>query len=327
MLGPGNVFEGKYSIERVIGRGGSAVVLSAFHATLKCRVALKLLRRDIPLDDEASFRLVREGQIGAQIQSEHVARVLDAGTLPDRQPFLVLEYLEGQHLGAILAEERRLPMPRAVDYVRQACTGVSAAHARGIIHRDLKPSNLFLATRADGFPLVKIVDFGIAKMSGAGGVETITSCDRMVGSPQFMAPEQLRSERTLGPRSDIWALGAVLFTLLTGRPPFKRRDINETCEAILSGVVPDLMAVRPELPRPLAKVVQRCMAADPRDRFESAEALCDALRPFTDLEARAWLNWLERVWATDRDPSFVEIQASDAPPSSCTTTSRLSKTG
>jgi serine/threonine-protein kinase len=284
MIGHEQLIEDNYALERVIGCGGAGIVVSAQHTRLDQRVALKFLRPDRPRTAEVASRLVREGQITARIHNAHVVRILDIGRQPDGEPFLVMEHLVGCDLAALLQARGPLASAAAVAYVRQACAGLSADHALGIIHRDLKPSNLFLTLAPNGSPLVKVVDFGIAEQSG--DAEKPGSDPIAMGSPPFVAPEQLRAERRADPRSDIWALGAALFTLLAGRSPFERPYLSETYLAILAGRIPDLSAMRPDVGRPLAAVIERCLARDPEQRFASAAELSAALEPFAKLAPR-----------------------------------------
>jgi eukaryotic-like serine/threonine-protein kinase len=278
------LLEDNYALERVIGCGGAGIVVAARHARLGQRVALKFLRPDRPRTPEVKSRLVREGQITARIQNAHVTRVLDIGRLPDGEPFLVLEHLEGCDLAALLAARGPLASGDAVTYVRQACAGLAAAHALGVIHRDLKPSNLFLTLAPNGAPLLKLIDFGISEHSS--GVPEGAADPSDTGSPPFVAPEQLRGERRADAKSDIWALGATLFTLLAGRSPFARPYLSETYHAILTGRIPDLTGLRPDIGRPLAAVIERCLARIPEHRFSSAAELSAALAPFANQRLR-----------------------------------------
>ncbi|HKO49130.1 MAG TPA: serine/threonine-protein kinase [Polyangiaceae bacterium] len=286
------LLEDNYALERVIGCGGAGIVVAARHKRLGLRVALKFLRPDRPRAADVVKRFVREGQLTARIQNAHVTRMLDIGRLPDGEPFLVMEYLEGCDLAALLEARGPLACGEAVAYVRQACVGLTASHAVGIIHRDLKPSNLFLTLAPNGAPLLKILDFGIAEQlantstSPDANTQQLTVNPSDMGSPPFVAPEQLRAERHADPKSDLWALGAALFTLLAGRSPFERPYLSETYLAILSGRVPDLTALRPEIGRPLAAIVERCLAADPEQRFASAAELNAALAPFASEQPR-----------------------------------------
>ncbi len=277
------LLEDNYALERVIGCGGVGVVVAARHVRLGLRVALKFLRPDKPRDAEAVAHLVREGQIMARVRSTHVTRMLDIGRLADGEPFLVMEYLEGGDLGALLDTRGPLASRAAVAYVRQAAAGLAASHAHGVIHGDLKPSNLFLTHVPNGAPLIKLVDFGSAAARESSGEVTTRPLD--TGSPPFVAPEQLRAERAADIKTDIWALGAVLFTLLAGRSPFERRYLSETYLAILSGQIPDLNELRPDIERPLVAIVERCLAGDPEQRFASAVELSAALAPFAEAAA------------------------------------------
>jgi len=291
------LLEDNYALERVIGCGGAGIVVAARHLRLGLRVALKFLRPDKPRDPEALGRFVREGQIMARVRSPHVARMLDIGRLPNGEPFLVMEYLEGCDLAALLDARGPLSSAEAVAYVRQAAAGLAAAHAHGIIHRDLKPSNLFLTLSPNGAPLVKLVDFGTAEPSGnaEANARELTGKPTDTGSPPFVAPEQLRAERPADAKSDIWALGAVLFTLLAGRSPFERPYLSETYLAILSGRIPDLTAMRPDIERPLALVIERCLAAEPEQRFASAAELAAALAPFAKQGPRSRVPGVARA--------------------------------
>ena len=293
MIWPEQLLEDNYALERVVGCGGTGVVVAARHLRLGLRVALKFLRPDKPKAPEVVQRFVREGQITARIQNAHVVRMLDIGRLPDGEPFLVMEHLVGCDLAALLEARGPLASAEAVTYVRQAAAGLAVAHALGIIHRDLKPSNLFLTLAPNGAPLVKIVDFGIADPSSSG--LGLAASPNDMGSPPFVAPEQLRAERRADAKSDIWALGAALFTLLAGRSPFERPYLSETYLAILSGRIPNLTAMRPDIERPLALVIERCLAAEPEQRFASAAELAAALAPFAKQGPRSRVPGVARA--------------------------------
>ncbi|HYP99167.1 MAG TPA: serine/threonine-protein kinase [Polyangiaceae bacterium] len=280
MIWAKQLLDSNYALERVIGCGDSGIVVAARHARLGLRVALKFLRPDRPRTPEVAKRFVREGQINARIQNAHVTRVLDIGRLPDGEPFLVLEYLQGCDLAGLLNARGPLACADAVAYVRQACTGLASTHAHGVIHRDLRPANLFLTMAPNGSPLVKLLDFGFAEEPNQSQEDSVNPIT--LGSSPVVAPEQLRGERRADAKSDIWALGAALFTLLSGRSPFERSYASETYLAILSGRVPDLCALRADVERPLAAVVERCLAPNPEKRFASAAELGAALAPFSN---------------------------------------------
>ncbi|HET7539048.1 MAG TPA: serine/threonine-protein kinase [Polyangiaceae bacterium] len=278
MIWAKQLIEENYALERVIGCGRSGIVATARHSRLGLRVALKFLRPDRPRTPDVIKRFVREGQIAARIQNAHVTRVLDIGRLPGGEPFIVMEYLEGCDLAALLEARGPLASADAVSYVRQACLGLASMHAMGITHCDVKPANLFLTLAPNGTPLVKILDFGSAEQRVSE--QELAPAPIDLGSAPVVAPEQLKADRRADARTDIWALGATLFTLLSGHAPFERSYASETYLAILSGRVPDLGALRPDIERPLAGVVERCLAADPTQRFASAAELGAALLPF-----------------------------------------------
>ena len=209
----GDVLAGKFRIERVLGVGGMGMVVSAMHLHLDERVAIKFLLPEALSNPEAVARFSREARAAVKIKSEHVARVIDVATLENGAPYMVMELLRGRDLSQMLQEEGALPAALAVQYVLQACEALAEAHAMGMVHRDLKPANLFLTARADGSPCVKVLDFGISKvtnMSGSGPDMGMTRTQVMMGSPLYMSPEQMASARDVDQRSDIWAVGTVL---------------------------------------------------------------------------------------------------------------------
>ncbi len=210
---PGDLIAGKFRIERMIGRGGMGAVFSAQHEMLGQRVAIKMLLASVASNREVVARFLNEARLAARIEGEHVARVTDVATLDDGRPYMVIEYLEGSDLGQVLEACGPLPVPEAVDYVLQALEALAQAHAQGMVHRDFKPSNLFLARRSDGTTLVKVLDFGIAKAARPLALEenqSLTKSNSMLGSPQYMAPEQLRNAKNVDAQTDIWAVGLTL---------------------------------------------------------------------------------------------------------------------
>src|SRR5689334_1671836 len=224
-LGPGTIVADKYRLERVLGRGGMGMVIEARHVQLGTSFALKFLHRSILGNTSVTERFLREARATAALRSEHVCRVFDVGSF-EGAPFLVMELLEGTDLERVLHREKRLLPQVACNYMIQACAGVSEAHAARIVHRDLKPGNLFLVTRADGGPLVKVLDFGIAKAPQTTELG-LTGTDHILGSPAYMSLEQLRSSRLVDTRSDIWSLGVILYELLAGRRPFNGEGVAD----------------------------------------------------------------------------------------------------
>jgi serine/threonine-protein kinase len=295
---PGDTLAGKYVVEGLCGRGGLAVVLSAMHAGLAQRVAIKMLLPEWAGDGEVVQRFVREGRAATRIKSEHVVRVFDVDTLDNGAPYLVLEYLEGHNLDDVVAMWGPLPVDTAIDWILQAVEAIAEAHSYGIIHRDLKPANLFLTQRADTSACIKVIDFGLSKLTDprmSGDSAKLTRPTDVMGSPHYMAPEQLRSACDADARADLWALGAVLHELLTGQPPFRGATMPELCATVLTAPPPRVSAVREDVPPEIEEAVMRCLEKDPCARFSSAAEMARALAPFgTDLARRSCAR-IERV--------------------------------
>jgi serine/threonine-protein kinase len=255
------------------------VVVAARQIDLDRPVALKFLQTKVLERPGLITRFSREARAAAKLESEHVARVLDVGALPGGEPYIVMEYLEGEDLAQRLASRGPETFAVAVEYVLQACEAVAEAHALGIIHRDLKPGNLFLANRASGPPMIKVLDFGLSK-SDSSDQENVTSESSILGSPLYMSPEQLMSARTADARSDIWSLGIVLYELLTGHTPFQYERIAGLVAAILQKAPQPIDTWRADVPPGLQGVVMRCIEKEPADRFSSVAGLAIALGPF-----------------------------------------------
>jgi serine/threonine-protein kinase len=284
MFAGGEVLAGKYRVERVIGSGGMGVVLAARHEGLNTLVAIKLLRHAALNHTDIVGRFMREARAAVSLKSEHVARVYDVGTLEDGRPYIVMERLEGNDLGEICENRVLPPVPEAVDYVMQACEAIAEAHVAGIVHRDLKPKNLFLTRTVHGRPLVKVLDFGISKVQAQQpGEMQLTKTTEIIGSPSYMSPEQLRSARNVDHRTDIWALGIILYELLTGRVPFNAETVTELVLVVVTERYAPIRSIRPDVPEGLEMVVARCLEKNPDHRFQSVVDLVAALEPFVHL--------------------------------------------
>lgn len=285
----GSIVSGKYEIQRVLGQGGMGTVFLAKHLLLDRSVAIKLLHTDTGDHPAASERLLREGRALARLRGEHIARVLDVEAPIEGPCFLVLEYLEGEDLGAIIRRDQRIAVALATGYVIETCEALAEAHAQGIIHRDIKPSNLFLTTLLDGSRGIKVIDFGISRQ--VDQAMALTQSRSILGSPCYMAPEQMRANGKIDHRCDIWALGVVLYEMLTGQLPHQGNSMLELCASILESPPKSPMALRPDVPASVDAVVRRCLARDPEQRFETVEALARALAPFsgTSTERLAWI--------------------------------------
>ncbi|MDB5215556.1 MAG: Protein kinase [Myxococcaceae bacterium] len=282
---PGDVLRGKYRIKRVLGEGGMGVVVRATHLRLEQDVAIKMLRDEGAAKPHVVERFAREARAAARLRGEHAVRILDVDD-QGGAPFLVMEYLDGSDLDRLVRRDGRLAMERAVDYLLQACAGLAEAHALGIVHRDVKPANIFLAKTPRGGEIVKILDFGISKALDERD-PTITDGDRVLGSPAFMSPEQLKAAREVDPRSDVWSLGVVLHFLLSGELPFAGDSATAVAARIASEAPVELTELRPELPAELSAVVLRCLAKERDGRYASVAELAHALAPFAEGGATA----------------------------------------
>ncbi|HEX4446081.1 MAG TPA: protein kinase [Polyangiaceae bacterium] len=280
----GDVIGGKYRVERELGEGGVGFVVQARHIELGQLVAIKILvLRD---DKEQVARFTQEARASVRLRGEHVAKVTDVGRLDDGTPYMVMEFLEGENLST-LTDRGALPLEDAATFLLQACEGIAEAHSLGIVHRDIKPANLFLTRGPTGRPLVKVLDFGIAKRSdNAVGDTRLTGALAVIGSPPYMSPEQVRASRDVDVRSDVWSLGATLYELLTARVPFDGATVQDVCARILTEQPPPLVHWRPGLPEGMQTVVDSCLAKDPARRFPSVWELAAGLEPFAPPSAR-----------------------------------------
>jgi len=317
---PGDLIADKYRVERVLGAGGMGVVVVATHLQLDQLVAIKFLLPAVAKNPDAVARFTREARAAAKIQSEHVVRVLDVATAEGGAPYMVMEYLEGKDLETTLQDQGPLPIDNAVDYVLQALEALAEAHAAGIVHRDLKPANIFLARRADGSSVVKVLDFGISKLS-RGSDPQITTTSAQMGSPLYMSPEQLRRTKDVDARGDIWALGVILQELVTGEAPFMADSLPEIIAMILSEPPLSMRLRRPEVSVQLEAVVKRCLEKDPDARFRNVAELARALQPFAPERSAVSIERVTRVVAGRQEISLPpasqratrEAKGNDAP--------------
>jgi eukaryotic-like serine/threonine-protein kinase len=276
----GQEIAGKYRVEHVLGVGGMGIVVAARHLELDELRAIKLLHPAELGNAQAVARFACEARAASGLHSEHIARVFDAGRLEDGVPYFVLEHLEGCDLLKLSKSRGPLPLVEAALYIVQACDAVAEAHAAGVIHRDLKPANLFLTHRTDGSPCVKVLDFGIAKRIGGRCSSGMTRTTDVMGSPLYMSPEQMRSTRDVDGRTDVWALGAILYKLLTGVSPFEACNVAELYSSILERDPSPLSTYRPDIPEAVEKIIARCLRKDREERPECVLDLAAALAPF-----------------------------------------------
>jgi serine/threonine-protein kinase len=288
----GEVLVGKYRIDRILGVGGMGVVVAARNLQLDTKVALKFLLPDVLANGEAVARFTREARAAARILNEHVARVHDVGTLDNGAPYIVMEFLEGEDLGKWIHQRGPLSVEHAADFMLQACVAVADAHALGIVHRDLKPANLFCVRRSDGQFLIKVLDFGISKLTDLARASeppgmSATKTATVMGTPLYMSPEQIQSAKDVDARTDIWALGVIVFELLTGTVPFPGDAFGEIAVKVSTAPTPSLRAYRPDVAPALDSIVGRCLEKDRNRRFAHVGELAVALLPFAPKRSRA----------------------------------------
>lgn len=307
----GDVVAEKYRIEAVIGRGGMSVVYLATHLQLEQRVALKVLSAAALLLPEYIVRLEREARAVSHIRSEHVARVHDIGMLAGANvPYLVMEHLTGDDLATILGHHEQLPVDYVAMCVLQACEALAEAHALGIIHRDLKPANLFVTENVDGSPCLKVLDFGISRMTRAPGLSPLTDPGTVLGTPSYMAPEQMEASAHVDGRSDIWALGAIVYELLVGQPPYSGSSLPQIFVKIMRSRTPRPSALR-TLPALVDKIVMRCLAIEPDKRYQTVAELAAAIAVLGPAGSHAQAERIARI--TERCSPRTPAAAS-APP-------------
>ena len=294
----GEILAGKYRVDKVLGAGGMGVVVAAHHIQLDERVALKFLLPEVLQVPEAVARFTREARAAVKIKSEHVARVTDVGQLENGSPYMVMEYLDGDDLSAWVAERGALPVEQAVEFVLQACEAIAEAHSLGIVHRDLKPANLFCIRRPDGEFSVKVLDFGISKAlagTSSGPDLGMTKTQAMLGSPLYMSPEQMQSARSVDARTDIWALGVILYQLLAGQVPFNGETLPELVLNVATHPPTPIRDLKPDLPAGLVQVIDRCLEKEREARYANVAELAAALLEFGPKRSRRSVERVSRV--------------------------------
>ncbi|HQF25442.1 MAG TPA: serine/threonine-protein kinase, partial [Polyangiaceae bacterium] len=294
---PGTVIDNKYRCERLIGAGGIGAVALATHLIRKAPVALKFMHPGVSIQEGFVERFINEAVAASRIDSEHVVKVFDVGQLQEGTPYLVMEYLEGIDLADVLERDGAPGLgsiPRCLHFAVQILRGLQTAHDAGIVHRDMKPSNCFVIEK-DGDPdFVKLLDFGISKLQQPGDVK-LTQTNSLLGTPLYMSPEQSRSAKLADHRTDLYAVGVIIYELLTGKPPF---DSDSTFTELLLKIATEepipLREFRPDVPEELAAVIRRAFARNPNDRYGSAYELSEALAPWCDARSLPILEGARR---------------------------------
>ncbi len=338
-LGVGDVVAGKYVVERVLGRGGMGQIVAAKHMELGTMVAIKIVLPEALGSEATAGRFKREALAMASLRSEHAVRIIDVGDL-EGMPYIIMEYLEGNDLAAELRRRGPLPVREAVKYVLEAIDVLAEAHDIGIVHRDLKPGNLFLSWRPSKTRSVRVLDFGIAKpMVGAALADDVEPARRSnidsvelpmprrsrapgkltvagmtLGTPNFMAPEQVSSGQ-IGPHTDVWGIGATLYTLLTGALPFTGPSLALTCGAVCTLPPTPPRQHRKEIPKELEAVILKCLNKAPSKRFMSIRELAAALEHASKVRAPSTTMGLRAPARADFDESDEELDGNDEEPS------------
>ncbi len=291
-LKPGVVINDTYRLDKEIGSGGMGVVWRASHTKLGTVAAIKFLKRAV--DEESAARFLREARATARLEGPHLARVFDCAQLETGELFIVMEYFEGMGLDGVLRRDGKLPVVRAVDYILQACAGLAAAHRREIVHRDIKPANLFLARTEDGGEQIKLVDFGLSRLAQPDQGEGLTRQEILLGTPEYAPPEQFGNAMNAREPADIWALGATLYCLLTGGPPFRKKpeldglhQISDLLERVMKAPPCPVTTVREDVPADLEKVIFKCLEKKPEDRYPNVGDLALDLARFGSAGADA----------------------------------------
>ena len=297
---PGTVVLGKYRVESVIGEGGMGAVMKGYHIDLEEPVAIKVLLPEMLGRQDIVQRFLREAKAAVKLKGEHVARVIDVGRLDadvdgnfEGVPYIVMEYLEGSDLNRIVKAHGPQDPAMAADLMLQACQAIAEAHAIGIIHRDIKASNFFIIQHDDDPPHLKVLDFGIA--TTPKGTSELTDGGQIIGTPSYMAPEQMRSSRLADARSDVWSMGVVLYELLEGKRPFRAEQYSDLCLKV-GGEPPEPMVNR-EAPAGLRAVVMKCLEKPVERRYQSVAELAFDLMPFASdaVLARASVEQIARM--------------------------------
>src|SRR5262245_13741759 len=281
----GETLAGKYLIEELIKSGGMGSVYRGKHVLMDKRVAIKVLRPSLAVDDAVVARFSREAKAASRISHPHAVNVTDFGESENGVVFLVMEYLDGRTLKEIIKNEGAISIGRTVEIIRQVSGALDAAHEQGVVHRDLKSDNIMLS-ETNGGEWAKVLDFGIAKIQQPEGAldMDITAANLVIGTPQYMSPEQCSHSGPIDARSDVYSLGIIVYEMLAGRVPFTGESPTVIMMKQVQDEPPSILEARPHLPAEIASVVSRALAKEPADRFQSAGELSKALTEVSQIE-------------------------------------------
>lgn len=283
-LAPAALLNEKYRIVREIGKGGMGRVYEAIHVEIGRRVAIKHLRLEFSIHQEFVKRFRMEAKLAASIRHDNICEVNDVGVATDGSPYLVMPLLEGCPLADLIEEDEKISLPRLIDIICQALSALETAHKAGIVHRDMKPDNIFITRYGDREDFVKILDFGVSKVinevMGEQTLTNLTQTGATVGTPYYMAPEQVRGQKDIDGRLDVYAVGVILYEALTGWVPFDGDNINNIIFKILDDPLVAPSDIAPDIPPSLERIVLRAMSREPQERFSSAWEMREALLKF-----------------------------------------------
>lgn len=282
---PGRLIADRYRVLRVLGRGGMGVVSEVEAIATGQRFAIKFLRDDVGSDVQPSARFLREAKLATRLTSPHVCRVTEIGEW-ELGPYLVMDLLEGRSLSAILEDKVAISWQQTVRIAYEACNALGEAHQRGIVHRDVKPGNIFIAKHPDGQAMTKVLDFGVAKIPGSvvttHGDRSLTDASTLLGTPSYVSPEQLMNSKLVDARADIWAIGVLMYEMLSGRLPFASPLVPKLLVMIARDEPAPLSTLAPAVPSHVVEIVHRCLRKLPDERFDDALTLAQALDPWLD---------------------------------------------
>jgi serine/threonine-protein kinase len=271
----GQTLAGKYRIEKLIKRGGMGAVYLGKHVLMDKTVAIKVLHPALALDDDVVRRFSREAKAASRISHPHAVSVTDFGESENGVVFLVMEYLDGRTLKEVIKSEGPMRLERAAEILRQVAGGLDAAHEQGVVHRDLKSDNIMLS-KTNGGEWAKVLDFGIAKIQEAGRDADITAANLVIGTPQYMSPEQCSQSGAIDSRSDIYSLGIILYEMLSAELPFAGESPTVIMMKQVQDPPPPIRAIRPEVPEAVSQIILKALAKQPADRFQTAGELSEA---------------------------------------------------
>ncbi len=314
-INPGQVIDGKYKIVRLLGTGGMGAVYEGENVRIRRKVAIKMLHLSVSTQADVVLRFEREAQASALVGSEHICEVLDLGVLADGTRYMVMEYLDGETLSSRIKRHGRLMPQQSIPLLLQVLEALGRAHAAGIIHRDLKPDNVFIVPQRSGIKdFIKILDFGVSKFAQTGGEEmNVTRAGAVVGTPYYMSPEQAKGSSAIDARTDVYAIGVLLYQATTGQVPYQAETFNELLFKIVLEIPPPPQTYVPDLDPEFAGIILRAMAREPELRFQSCADFAAALQSFHTARTSSLLVQ-PFVPPPNRAPATQVLDLSQMPP-------------